>query len=824
MKCKIDRVMKNMIKSVVICILAFSSTLSFAQNINMGDEGFLETNPANCNTFGVAANNFFDDGAGANYSANFNDTTVFCPDLNFGTKMTMTFAINAGFEFNVDGSDSIYVFDGPDATASLLGVHNSITDPNGFAYTASWSNPSGCLTVVFISDGANEGTGWAANVQCGNQAQPFEPHIEAFINGQGMDALNPADTGFVDVCFGDSILFVATPVFPYSLENIGYGYSQDVNSNIEFDWYITDGGTYQDNDSVWFTPPSRNGFLIDVKMEDQFPQINRILCKVRVSQLPNFTGTGPVEDTVCLGLSTTLIGGVTASDTVGVDIPSGTFELGGSFAGLTYLPDGSGAQYQAPIDIGGFPDGAVVSNSQDLNQVCITMEHSYIGDLEIALQCPDGTQVTLLNSYSPGFIPGGISGGSTYMGDPIDDSGGGGPGEGWEYCFSSVYNTFNDWPSETGNTIPAPNFGNNGPSLNPNGVFLPEDDFSAFAGCPVNGQWTIIVQDNLGIDDGYIFEWGLYFDPSFFLGANGYQNTVSSEDWQNHSTIVSGQSDTLLVVQPDTPGFTYYTYEVTDNFGCDYDTTVAIYALPQPSIFNDSIGCDLSYFVSNTESFNGGVWSTVDTAISFSPSNDIENPLIVTSTPGLYTITYTDNACNISVTSEVDFLPYPFTYFTDTVLCNGVLYNLTAPDDNLYPTSFVWNDGTIGQTINIDSPGSYTVTMSNICHTTQESVLVDYQLCIIEPPNVISLAEGSPNNEWYVKSEGSFAKFNLTIINRWGNILFECIDSGNPSNCKWDGTNKKGDKVEDGVYFYTIDAAIDTGDDIQKHGFIQVVR
>jgi hypothetical protein len=824
MKCKIDRVMKNMIKSVVICILAFSSTLSFAQNINMGDEGFSETNPANCNTFGVAANNFFDDGAGANYSANFNDTTVFCPDLNFGTKMTMTFAINAGFEFNVDGSDSIYVFDGPDASASLLGVHNSITDPNGFAYTASWSNPSGCLTVVFISDGANEGTGWTANVQCGNQAQPFEPHIEAFINGQGVDALNPADTGFVDVCFGDSILFVATPVFPYSLENIGYGYSQDVNSNIEFDWYITDGGTYQDNDSVWFTPPSRNGFLIDVKMEDQFPQINRILCKVRVSQLPDFTGTGPVEDTVCLGLNTSLIGGVTASDTVGVDIPSGTFELGGSFAGLTYLPDGSGAQYQAPIDIGGFPDGSVVSNSQDLNQVCITMEHSYIGDLEIALQCPNGTQVTLLNSYSPGFIPGGISGGSTYMGDPIDDSGGGGPGEGWEYCFSSVYNTFNDWPSETGNTIPAPNFGNNGPSLNPNGVFLPEDDFAAFAGCPVNGQWTIIVQDNLGIDDGYIFEWGLYFDPSFFLGANGYQNTVSSEGWQNHSTIVSGQSDTLLIVQPDTPGFTYYTYEITDNFGCDYDTTVAIYGLPQPSIFNDSIGCDLSYFVRNTESFNGGVWSAADTAISFSPSNDIENPLIVSSTPGLYTITYTDNACNTSVTSEVDFLPYPFTYFSDTVLCNGVLYNLTAPDDNVYPTSFVWNDGTIGQSINIDSPGSYTVTMSNICHTTQESVLVDYQLCIIEPPNVISLAEGSPNNEWYVDSEGSFARFNLTIMNRWGNILFECTDSANPSNCKWDGTNKNGDKVADGVYFYTIDAAIDSGDELQKHGFIQVVR
>ena len=157
--------------------------------------------------------------------------------------------------------------------------------------------------------------------------------------------------------FCDSILFIATLEFPNSFESTGYGYSQDVSSTIDFDWYITDGGTYPNNDSVWFTPPTRNGFLVDLKIEDQFPQIDRVLCKVRVSQLPFFTGTGPEEDTVCLGQNTNLVGGVTPTDTVGIDIPGGTFQLGGSFAGLTYLPDGSCAQYQAPIDIGGFPVG-----------------------------------------------------------------------------------------------------------------------------------------------------------------------------------------------------------------------------------------------------------------------------------------------------------------------------------------------------------------------------------------------------------------------------------------------------------------------------------
>ena len=815
--------MQNFLKSIftIVGFLTLSSWV-FGQNVTMGDVGYPESNPIPCATFSDGSTpNFFDDGGAGNYSASYNDTTVFCPNLNEGTKMTLTYGINAGFTFNVDGSDSIYVFDGPNASSPLIGVHNSVTDPTGFSHTASWNNPSGCLTVVFISNATIEASGWEANVSCGNINQPFDPHIEAFVNGTGPNALNPLDTGFVDVCFGDSILFIAKPIFPNSLETTGFGYSQNVD-NVAYDWYITDGNTYPDNDSIWFTPPSRNGFLIDLKITDAFPQIERMLCKVRVSQLPIFAGTGPIEDTVCLGENTTLVGGVTPTDTVGINIPSGSFQLGGSFAGLTYLPDGSGAQYQAPIDIGGFPSGATIANSQDLNQVCITMEHSYLGDLEIALECPNGTQVTLVNANGAGFIPGGFGGGGTYLGDADDASGNGVPGIGWEYCFSSVFNDWGDMPTEfaAGNTV-ATTVTPGNQSMNPNGVYLPEDDFATFAGCPINGQWTIIVQDNLTIDDGYIFEWGLFFDPAFFPGANGYQNTIVSEDWQDDPTIVSGQSDTVLVVQPTTPGFTYYTYEITDDFGCDYDTTVALYALPQPTIFNDTIGCNLGYFVSGTQSFNGGVWSAADTSISFSPSNSVENPDIFTSTPGVYTITYTDNACNTEVTAEIDFLPYPYTYFTDTVLCNGVVYNLSAPNDNEYSTSFVWNDGTTGTTINIDSPGTYTVTMSNICHTTDESVNIEYKLCDIDAPNVLSLAEGSQNSLWYVKADG-LSEFNLTITNRWGNVVFECNNSD--GICYWDGRNKGGLFVEEGTYFYIIDAVIEGGEELQKHGFIEVVR
>lgn len=959
-------------RRLLLAVFAGFASFSFGQTVIMGEPGYLQSNPADCSTFGVSANNFFDDGAAGNYSANFNDTTVLCPDLTQGTKMTLTFAINAGFTFDVDGSDWIYVYDGPSTASPLLGQHNSVTDPTGFAYTASWNNPSGCLTVVFISDGAVQGTGWSANAQCGNQNQPFDPHIEAYVNGQGPNALNPLDTGYVDVCFGDSILFVAKPIFPYSLENTTYGYSQTVN-NVDFDWYTSDGGTHPNNDSIWFTPPSRNGFLVDLKITDQFPQIERMLCKVRVSQLPNFAGTGPLEDTVCLGQQTTLIGGVTPTDTVGIDIPPGQFQLGGSFAGLTYLPDGSGQQYQAPIDISGFPAGATIANPQDLNQVCITMEHSYLGDLEIALECPNGTQVTLVNSYSPGFIPGGFNGGGTYLGDPIDDSGGGGPGAGWEYCFSSVFNSWGSFPTEFGggNTIPAPLFGNGGASMNPNGVYLPENNFSGFAGCPINGQWTIIVQDNLGIDDGYIFEWGLFFDPSFFPGSSSYQNYVVSDAWLNDPTIISGQNDTLIVVQPNIPGNYDYTYTVIDDFGCYYDTTVTLYVLPQPEIFedtiacnfgmqvsgtvaygggvwssadpsvtfsnanlnnpyisstdpgvyavsftddacgtvvtanidfppypevmsdtalcsltlqatgtvaystggywseptgdisfspsaaalnptftssgsgvytitftdsvcgntaatniefisppqifNDTLACNQAFIVSGTVAYNGGIWSSMDTTVHFTDSS-ILNPDIYVTYPGTYTVTFTDNTCNMSVSAEIEFPPYVYTVLDDTVVCFGTeIVWWTFP--NWTVDEFVWSTGETGPSITVSEPGVYTVTGSNVCHSSTATAILSNKLCDIEAPNVISLSSTAGNNLWFVDHEG-IKEFNCVIVNRWGNVIYEFND---PSG-SWDGRTLKGDLVEEGTYFYTIKSILDNGEPLAKHGLIQVIH
>ena len=985
-------------KILLFLVLFISSYLNIkAQVITMGEPGFPPSNPIDCATFGISGNNFQSPGGGS-YPANFNDTTVFCPNLSLGTKVTLTFAINAGFTFNVDGSDSIYVYDGPNTSSPLLGVHNSVTDPNGFAYQASWNNPSGCLTVVFISNSSNQGSGWLANVQCGNQFQPFIPHLEAYINGQGTNALNPLDSGFVDICFGDSILFIARPLFPYSLESTGFGYSQNVNSSIDFFWDITDGVTYPDNDSIWFTPPARAGYLIDLLLTDAFPQIERLRCKVRVSQIPSFAETMAFDDLICLGDTTILFGGVTATDTVGVTIPPGTFNLGGNFAGLTYLPDGSGQQYQAPIQIGGFPSGSTIQNAQSLNQVCITMEHSYLGDLEIWLQCPSGVIVPLVNSYSPGFIPGGDSGGGTYLGHPIDDVGGGGPGIGWEYCFSSVFNTTGTMMgTNPGNTIAVPaqlplSAGN---SINPNNTYSPETTFANFTGCPVNGTWTIFVQDNLGIDDGYIFEWGLYFDASYFPGIGNYQNTVQSSFWSPDPTIISSQNDTLITVQPSTAGVSGYTFNIVDNFGCPYDTTINITVLapiasinytgspwcttitsPQsvvqtgtsggsysaspaglsintstgaitpststagtytvtyttgasgcgaistaivtitapptatiiyanspycktvttaqsvtqtgvtggaytaspiglsinassgvitpssssvgnftvsytlaasggcaavtttasvtilaaPTIDIDPIACGYVYQVTGTTAFNGGAWSSSDTLINFSDSF-ANNPQISTEYAGIYTVSFTDNACDVTLTANIEFLPNIYTQVLDTNICIGSSFELnplilnTAIDTlhnewtlqpGYIPTiNWFWENGSTDIPRIISGAGSYIFSIYNACDTVYDTATIGIKPCDISAPNIIVLSS-TEGNEFFSVNTTGIVDFNCVILNRWGNVIYEFTDAAGG----WDGKTSNGNLVEEGTYFYRIKATYEGGEDVIKHGFV----
>ncbi len=787
-----------------------------AQNILITDADYDQANPIDCNVFNDGTiQNFFDSGnTGADYGPNENDTLVICPDPGTGSKVSIAFATNAGYTWNVDATDTVYVYDGPSTAAPLLGAINSATHPTGATFQASFANnPSGCLTVVFVSDGMTEASGWDGNVTCGNPPQPFEAHMVAYINGDiaGGNDMIPVDTGYVDVCPGDSVMFIAAPLFPYDTSITGTGYDQINNHDVE--WSFSDGTTAI-GDTAWFVPGAQQGYLVTLAVSDHFPQTEYLIAKVRVSTTPDFSTCMPLEDTVCLNASTQLIGGITATDTAGVDPTQSSIIIGGTFAGLTYLPDGSGQNYSTDVNISGFPAGLTIANASDIKNLCITIEHSYLGDLEMTLTCPNGTTTNIFNSFTGnGLMPGGFGGGSTFLGQAYDANIGN-PGVGWEYCF---YDGAPNPAWVNGYTTVPVTTPSNGQSVQA-GDYEPEQTFADLVGCPINGLWTITVRDNLGQDDGYIFEWGICFDPALNPNTETYAPQIVSEAWLPNSDL-SGGLDTALVATPSTLGDNFYTFTVTDNFGCTYDTTINVYAIPGASIMDDTIACDMTHQMVNTVSAEGGIWTQLSgPGISAYSSNATDdNPMVTVSENGLYLYGYIGNQCGD--TSMVSILYYndPGAVILDTLICDGDTYVMDVEQST--PSTYQWFFdgsplvGATGPSYGATAAGDYMVVVQNVCNATQDNAIVTTDPCIINIPNVFTPNSDGINDFFVVDGLDIYKDTYLRIYNRWGQLVYEKQDYQND----WDGTNMNGSKVADGTYFYILDATRPFTNELQNY-------
>jgi hypothetical protein len=193
--------------------------------------------------------------------------------------------------------------------------------------------------------------------------------------------------------------------------------------------------------------------------------------------------------------------------------------------------------------------------------------------------------------------------------------------------------------------------------------------------------------------------------------------------------------------------------------------------------------------------------------------------------PGVYPIDIEDvNGCaytsSLTINDGLD-AEIPATVLFDTTICQGATVTIVAEDLNTLPTQYSWSNGAQGPSIEVSDAGVYVVTLSNLCQTSLDSVTIFTKLCDIIVPNIISLADGSQNPLWFVEAEG-VSTFNLVIVNRWGQTVYECDDAA--VNCLWDGRDLSGEFVSEGTYFYIIDAALEGGEPLQKHGFIQVVN
>lgn len=481
---------------------------------------------------------FLDAGGGADYGDNESFTMVICSGNNAEDPASMvqlafyTFALGAG--------DVMTIHDGIGTGGPVLqtGTGSSLAGE-----VVQASDPSGCLTVVFQSDGSGTGAGWTGLITCSVMCTPPTGVV--------------APTGLVELCQDE-------------LANVSAAGSTATAGHtiVDYLWDVGNGtATGQD---IVVSYPDGGQYPVQLTLVDDIGCITVVesTLSFRVPTTPDFVGSNVVPTEICLNDPIALTGIVNGQQWTNVPQPF--------LAGTTMLPDGSGISYSTSIQVSGFPDGLTISSGTDIVEVCLVIEHSFLGDLEVTLTAPNGQSVVLFAGYGGG-------GGGTYLGE-ANDTGNGVPGVGSQYCFSldGVFGTMVD-ENTAGNHVTAGQPPGN--SMTP-GNYTAEGNFNDWIGSMINGSWTITVTDNLGIDDGTIFSWWIAVEPSLYPDVITFTPVYPSDDfqWIGDGVGPVGQDGSAVAV-PTTEGTHTYTFQVTDDFGCVWDSSFTVVVGPPPLEF-----------------------------------------------------------------------------------------------------------------------------------------------------------------------------------------------------------------------------------------------
>lgn len=515
---------------------------------------------------------FIDDGTGEGgpYLTGQTYTFTICPSTPGDVISVEFLAFQLYTSPNPDNSDYLQIFDGDTDAATSLGSYTG-NNLQGLPVTGTVDNVSGCLTFVFHSNPNGPGNlpGWEANIVCTTPCA--NPTAASLI----VDPL-PEDPGVqsIGVCLNDPITFGDNGSFAEPGFNLQY-----------YIWNYDDGTidtlTGPQDATHAYTEPGEYLASLSVVDNNGCRSLNIEPLQILVSTIPVFNTI--FQSPVCVGTNVQLDGSAVQSVTW-TSLPPQIV------AGETYLADGAGFSYTSTLTFDFFETGATLDDCNDLLSVIVNMEHSYMGDLGISITCPNGTTVDLLDN-------GNNSGGATFFGEAVDD-GSQTPGTGYDYGWSPT--STNGFVYDDANATNVTFIDNTGANvtndiLNP-GLYQSDQDMCDLVGCPLNGDWTFGVTDYLGIDNGFIFAWGINFNPNLFPDITTFTPIIGmgpdSTYWTGPNITSTSADGNVIQTSYDTPGFYDYTFFATNNFGCTFDTTITVEVMEGPDI---TAGPDLSY-------------------------------------------------------------------------------------------------------------------------------------------------------------------------------------------------------------------------------------
>ncbi|WP_298951414.1 gliding motility-associated C-terminal domain-containing protein [uncultured Nonlabens sp.] len=740
---------------ILSCIgILFFTALSTAQDFPMTNGDFVSCSGSFTDSGGITGD----------YSVNEDFTITFCSP--FATDaMRVTFN-----SFDTQFGDILLAYDGDSNTAPFLGVFQGTNSPG--VLEASAANTSGCLTFTFISNSSGTSTGWQAAVECIDMCQTI---ITDIVSVPAID-----EDGILRLCQGEVVDFTGSAEF--SNDSTGATYKFRLPDGTE-----TDGTTLQQT----FNDPGvyRIDFVATAPDGCRDRSLEDIV--IQVSTTPDFTGTQASDTSICFGESANITGMVVATEFASQVAPP--------VSGVTFLEDIENNEirsYETCIDVSGFAPAATLDDVTDLLGFYIDIEHSYLGDLDITLTAPNGA---VLDVKTDG-------GTSTFLGVPINDESDLSPGEGFVYNFTEA-------PSATQTLSQASLF----LTTLPEGDYLAEDPFSLFLGTSLNGLWCLNITDSLPLDNGYIFEWGINFNPLIVPEAETYIPGEVSQVWGGNEDITA-VNDNVITVTPTFAGQNCYDYIFTDSFGCSYTETVCIDVAPEIAALqpNDIIVCQntgaatVDLTARYTQALSGIEDPTLFSIDVYPTRLDADAATNAIPSPDAYNVSASETVfirvqdltlgCHVVVELNVVYSFAQFNAVEDMESCDDVdgaingleLFDLTTQDATILGTAaaaefdidyFLSQSDAETNSNSITTPDSYQsageviyVRVSNAqdpsCFATG-SFKLTVITCGLEVPEGFSPNNDTVNDKFSITGLDQFPNFEMKVFNRLGSLVYQ---------------------------------------------------
>lgn len=166
----------------------------------------------------------------------------------------------------------------------------------------------------------------------------------------------------------------------------------------------------------------------------------------------------------------------------------------------------------------------------------------------------------------------------------------------------------------------------------------------------------------------------------------------------------------------------------------------------------------------------------------------------------------TVNLCTDSSTQYTNVYPPPEVDLgNDTLLCK---YEGVDKDASFWGSTYKWNTLNTEPSLRILKPGTYWVTVTNICGEASDTITVTYRdhNCHFYMPNAFS-PDGNDINDYFNPALYDVDTMRLQIFNRWGEKIYE----GGTGSKGWDGTYM-GSPAQQDVYLWVVFYSFHAGD------------